>query len=321
MSRFKNLEMRYIKEPKGKWPAFQLQIECLSEPYSEFFPFSKFGGSRDAALAAAQKARDEALETFADEMQPYLNRNYVCSTFSTANSSGIIGVHRTYNKKDDTWFWQTAWVSLDQKANNRRRSIKKYGEKEALIQVLNLRYEALLDIAQNIDDEPSINGILGLLSKYDAIKNYLNTISPSEENLLFRYLASDEICGTEKEELINGRIGQETFRKKVLNFWDGKCCITGATDLLVAAHIKPWRDSTDVERMDVYNGLALSPVYDKAFDYGLITFDEKGKIVISEKFEENSIKLKINKEASLPNTTPFHLKYMEYHRERIFKYK
>lgn len=312
--------MLYIKEQKGKWPAFQLQIECLSEPFSEFFPFRKYG-SREEALKSAQKSRDEALEVFAEELAPYLNRSYVCTTFSTANNTGIIGVNRTYSKEDDTWVWQSAWKSLDGKPKNRSRSAKKYGDKGALLQVLELRYEALLNIAESIDEEAAINNILELLSQYDAIKNYLNSISPSEENLLFHYLTSENITGTEKEELINGRIGQETFRKKVLFFWGGKCCITGSTDLLIASHIKPWRDSNDVERMDVHNGLALSPVYDKAFDCGLITFDEAGRILVSEKFGENYKRLNICNDAKLPMTTPFHQKYLIYHREKIFKNK
>ncbi|MBN1141548.1 MAG: HNH endonuclease [Deltaproteobacteria bacterium] len=316
----KDKSMLYLKEQKGKWPAFQLQIECLDVPYSEFFPFSKYGGSMEKALAAAQEARDNVLEVFAEELAPHLSR-YVRIGFSSANNTGIVGVNRTYNKKDNTWFWQSAWNSLDGKPNNRSRSTKKHGEKQALLQVIDLRYEALLEIAQNLEDEAYINHILEHLSKYDALKSYLNKLSPSEENLLFNYLSRQDITGTEKEQLINARICQETFRKRVLEFWGNKCCITGANDLLVAAHIKPWRESTDAERIDVYNGLSLSPVYDKAFDFGLISFSDEGEIIISGKFEDNSNKLKVNINAKLPMVTPLHIKYLEYHRKNIFKNK
>lgn len=39
--------------------------------------------------------------------------------------------------------------------------------------------------------------------------------------------------------------------------------------LLVASHIKPWRDSTDRERLDTANGIAACPTHETAFDAGL----------------------------------------------------
>ena len=58
----------------------------------------------------------------------------------------------------------------------------------------------------------------------------------------------------------------------------GRCCLSGldVTELLRTSHIKPWRDSNNVERLDPYNGLLLSPAYDAAFDTGLITSSTTG---------------------------------------------
>jgi hypothetical protein len=39
--------------------------------------------------------------------------------------------------------------------------------------------------------------------------------------------------------------------------------------MLVAGHIKPWKDSTSAERMDLRNSLAACPSHDVAFDAGL----------------------------------------------------
>jgi predicted restriction endonuclease len=39
--------------------------------------------------------------------------------------------------------------------------------------------------------------------------------------------------------------------------------------MLVAGHIKPWKDSTSAERMDLRNGLAACLSHDLAFDTGL----------------------------------------------------
>lgn len=79
----------------------------------------------------------------------------------------------------------------------------------------------------------------------------------------------------------------------------------------MASHIKPWRDSSSKERLDVYNGLLLTPSLDKAFDKGLITFDVKGNILISKNFKDynlfginENMKIKIEEK---------HKKYLEYH--------
>lgn len=45
----------------------------------------------------------------------------------------------------------------------------------------------------------------------------------------------------------------------------------GAKRMLLAGHIKPWKDSTPSERLDPRNGLAACPAHDVAFDTGLLT--------------------------------------------------
>ena len=44
--------------------------------------------------------------------------------------------------------------------------------------------------------------------------------------------------------------------------------------LLIASHIKPWAVSDSKERIDPNNGFILSPLYDKLFDRGYITFSD-----------------------------------------------
>nr|WP_275658370.1 HNH endonuclease signature motif containing protein [Vibrio sp. Isolate25] len=111
---------------------------------------------------------------------------------------------------------------------------------------------------------------------------------------------------------------QGKFRQNLIKKWRG-CAITGCkeTSLLVASHIKPWRDSNSRERLDINNGLLLIATIDKAFDSGLITFDENGEIIISPYFKDYevcSIKpgmaVKINE---------CNKRYLSYHREHIFK--
>jgi hypothetical protein len=85
---------------------------------------------------------------------------------------------------------------------------------------------------------------------------------------------------TETERLVVQRLGQNIFRDRLIDYWQGQCPLTGITDraLLRASHIIPWKDcESDAERLDVHNGLLLSALWDAAFDRGLVTFDNSGR--------------------------------------------
>jgi hypothetical protein len=86
---------------------------------------------------------------------------------------------------------------------------------------------------------------------------------------------------TEKAQLIKARKGQGEFRSKVTAI-EKKCRVTGVKDasLLIASHIKPWRESTNEERLDGNNGLLLSPHVDKLFDRNLVSFSDVGRIIV-----------------------------------------
>jgi len=89
---------------------------------------------------------------------------------------------------------------------------------------------------------------------------------------------------TEAERLVVQRVGQDLFRDGLLDYWEGRCAVTGLAvpELLRASHIKAWaRCESDVERLDVFNGLLLAPHLDAAFDRGFITVADDGEIVVS----------------------------------------
>jgi putative restriction endonuclease len=83
---------------------------------------------------------------------------------------------------------------------------------------------------------------------------------------------------TEAERLVIQRIGQEVFRDSLMEYWGGRCPLTGITDpaLLRASHIVPWAECSDEQRLDVHNGLLLSALWDAAFDKGLVSFADDG---------------------------------------------
>jgi HNH endonuclease len=83
---------------------------------------------------------------------------------------------------------------------------------------------------------------------------------------------------TDAERLVVQRIGQDVFRGALMDYWGGRCPLTGITDpaLLRASHIVPWAECSDPQRLDVHNGLLLSALWDAAFDQGLVGFADDG---------------------------------------------
>ena len=130
-----------------------------------------------------------------------------------------------------------------------------------------------------------------------------------------------DLSDTEREAIVKSRIGQGQFRESLVGYWL-KCAITGCQEnkLLKASHIKPWSKSEATERLSLYNGLLLSPTLDACFDSGFISFENSGKIMVSNELNEKDMSaLGINKEMKLSKIEPEHCKYLAYHRENIFK--
>lgn len=89
---------------------------------------------------------------------------------------------------------------------------------------------------------------------------------------------------TEVQRLVRQRVGQQAFRKAMLDYWGGACAVTGLAlpQALRASHAKAWAlCTTDAERLDVYNGFLLSANLDAVFDAGLATFDDDGVLQVA----------------------------------------
>jgi putative restriction endonuclease len=75
---------------------------------------------------------------------------------------------------------------------------------------------------------------------------------------------------------------ESSFRARVLRAYNYRCAFSGIQLRLIdAAHIIPvsYDNSTD----ETSNGIALSALHHKAYDKGLVTFDESYRIVINKK--------------------------------------
>ncbi len=125
---------------------------------------------------------------------------------------------------------------------------------------------------------------------------------------------------TERSGLVTSRVGQGAYRKSILHRWSYKCAATGYDDtrILIASHIHPWKDSTDEQRLDVDNGILLSPDFDALFDKHCISFDRSGKIVLSSEFETKSYRsLGITGKERITHLTEGNSHYLNLHLEKI----
>jgi len=166
----------------------------------------------------------------------------------------------------------------------------------------------------SLDPVQRARGIKGLsgASKQDRdmwkeFHSHINDLGPESEQLLHDLFTKDddrEVDFLERDKIrlepstkppsgptettasVRVRRGQQFFRQTVLSAYGVRCCISGINvpRLLVASHIKPWRDFPG-ERLDPRNGLCLSSLHDAAFDSGLITLDKNLALVLSQQLK------------------------------------
>jgi hypothetical protein len=103
-----------------------------------------------------------------------------------------------------------------------------------------------------------------------------------EHRLEDRIASDTSIPDTDREAIIRARRGQGLFKQRVMQI-EARCRVTGVENPvhLLASHCKPWRDSSNEERLDGENGLLLTPSIDHLFDRGFIGFEDSGNLIIS----------------------------------------
>lgn len=133
-------------------------------------------------------------------------------------------------------------------------------------------------------------------------------------------LDDSSVSPTERHDLVKCRVGQGTFRQKLIAYWKA-CAVTGYKDigLLVASHIKPWRACSNAERLNPYNGLLLIPNLDRAFDAGLVTFGQDGLISLSPLLSNpQQLGIETGMRVTLASQ---HEPFMDFHRTSVFRSK
>ena len=130
----------------------------------------------------------------------------------------------------------------------------------------------------------------------------------------------DQTTFLNKEKGERIRKGQVKYRRQVLERYS-YCVVTHVVDsnLLVACHIKDYAKCNHLEKYDKFNGLTMTPTIHSLFDMGYLTFDIKGKMILSDFFRNNdrhclnllgkSIRIPLSKEM---------IPYINWHNEHIF---
>lgn len=188
------------------------------------------------------------------------------------------------------------------------------------ISLPNLTYISALRLA---DSKGSIIFYWKLFADFDAIGDLHSA-------LVYTYGKKEEIKKetpqptTKRDvQLRYARIGQGLYRDRLLEECPF-CPITMINDerLLIASHIKPWAVSTDTERLDPKNGFMLSPLYDKLFDRGFITFTDDRCVHVSNWLSPQNIRRIGITDGKFIQLLPLDEKrkqYLAFHRESVFK--
>ncbi|MGN0460974.1 MAG: HNH endonuclease [Ruminococcus sp.] len=120
------------------------------------------------------------------------------------------------------------------------------------------------------------------------------------------------------------RKGQGKYREYLLDQCH-YCPFTKVSDerLLIASHIKPWAACKNVdEQIDPYNGYILTPLYDKLFDRGFITFTDNKHIILSDfisPYTWKLLKLKNNEYIQSLPMDDKRIGYLNFHHTSVFK--
>lgn len=199
-------------------------------------------------------------------------------------------------KRDDYWILLN-YQSVSTTNSNIEESIDKQIADYA--NTVNVKSNSTV-ISSKIDDNIDPNILIEEIGKID---DYFKNLTDIEKITISKY-----------------RIGHSKLRDMAINRF-GDCLICGLSqpEFLIVSHIKPWSKSNNNEKLDVNNVLILCPQHDALFDKGYISFDEYGKLLISEELDVTTTQL-----MNITGIEEFDFndeqhKYLAWHRKNLFE--
>lgn len=128
--------------------------------------------------------------------------------------------------------------------------------------------------------------------------------------------------GLDVERTVKTRQNQSFFRGMLFASYEGKCALTNISqpELLTASHIKPWAKDKEA-RLDPRNGILLNALHDRAFDRGLITFEDDLSLIVSKHLDipEMSRPFFEGKALTRPRRFAPDPAFLSYHRDNEFE--
>lgn len=175
------------------------------------------------------------------------------------------------------------------------------------------------NLVENPPELPSVSERLANVVPHPAAAvQKLESFVPAVQDLL--HINADPRFSQEpppmKVALANARVGQGSYRQKMLEVWGRRCAMTGCPveAVLIASHARPWSlCETAKQCLDEYNGLLLSANLDRLFDQGLIAFADDGAVITR---REAAIDALVPTER-LRFVDPRHVHYLAWHRNHF----
>ena len=126
---------------------------------------------------------------------------------------------------------------------------------------------------------------------------------------------------TDRDAIVRARRGQGLFKQRVMRI-ETHCRITGVDNLshLLASHCKPWRDSSNEERLNGENGLLLTPSIDHLFDRGFIGFEDNGNLIVSPVAHKPSLQrmgVETDRLTNVGSFTEGQRQFLDFHRKGV----
>lgn len=188
-------------------------------------------------------------------------------------------------------------------------------------------YGRALPLRIQINWEPDIPSRIAFdLVEYNAQKSKTTGMFLNNHSNLILH-DSEAPHNTVKDAFVTVRAAQTLYRQRALQLWGNMCAVTSVDNpgWLIASHIKPWRESSDVERVDPANSLMLTPNYDKLFDRGVISFSpDNGKIILpntqTRELWNNLNRMHIDEDVKLRYLPDGIRTYLEYHNNYVFNF-
>ena len=156
---------------------------------------------------------------------------------------------------------------------------------------------------------------------FDVLDLELDEIEVEDDRHQRELLNRGLVGPVERHQIVKSRRGQGVFRDNVESR-EPKCRITGVSNprYLRASHIKPWRKSSDIEKIDGNNGLMLAPHIDFLFDRGFVSFEDDGTLIVSVQIEDGALESwGIPSVVNVGMFSPEQAVYLKFHRENELK--